>query len=254
MSAARRPAGNARGGLRRQAVTGYGARLRRVLTCVGLVALVACTRAPVSPTPGPATGSIDSQRPLPSPLPRIAATVNGQPILIERVALAARQAQAKAQDRTQPDPGALRGALQRLIVRELLVQEALVRGVQADTRVVERAYDAERARHGSATEWHVFLSNQGLSDDDFRAELRVQVTVEALQRQVGAEVDSALFSEDEVRAFYAAHPELAQKQPPPPYEQVADRARAVLTQLRAAEHVEALVKTLEARARIDVFI
>jgi hypothetical protein len=222
---------------------------------LALVALAACARAPSpSSTPGPATGPIDSRRPLPSPLPRVAATVNGQPILIERVALAARKAQAKAQDRSQPDPGALRGALQRLIVRELFVQEALARGVQADARVVERAYDAERGRHGNATEWHVFLSSQGLSDDDFRAELRVQATVEALQRRVAAEVDPESFSEDEVRAFYAAHPELSRSQPPQPYEQMAETARAALAQMRAAERIEALAKTLEARARIEIFI
>jgi len=100
----------------------------------------------------------------------------------------------------------------------------------------------------------VFLSNQGLSDDDFRAELRVQATVEALQRQVAAEIDPAAFSEDEVRAFYAAHPELSRSQPPRPYEDMAELTRAALAQLRAAEHVQALAKTLEARARIEVFL
>lgn len=256
MSPVRRAAAHERAEPNRRAAPSRGAgraRLRRALACVALLACVACARAPSSSAPGPATGPIDSRRPLPSPLPRIAATVDGQPILIERVALAARQAQANAADRSQPDPAALRGALQHLIVRELFVQEALVRGVQADARVVERAYDAERARHGSDTEWHVFLSNQGLSDDDYRAELRVQATVDELRQRVAAEIDPASFSEDELRAFYAAHPELARGQPRP-YEEMAELTRAALAQFRAAERIDALTKTLEARAKIEIFI
>ncbi len=222
--------------------------------CLGL-SLLACARAPrPEPTPGAATGPIDSQRPLPSPLPDVAARVNGQPLPLVRVALAARADQARAADRSQPDPAALRLALQKLIARELLFQEALTRGVQADARVVERAYDAERGRHLDETEWHLYLDRQGFSVNDFRAELRVRATLEALQKQIVADVDPGAFSDDEARAFYAAHPELSSLQPPPPFEQMAETVRSAMAQMRAREKLDALVKQLEARAKIEVFL
>lgn len=222
-----------------------------------LAALVAagCSQSPPpAPTPGAATGPIDSQRPLPSPLPDVAARVNGQPVPLLRVMLAARRAQAKAADRSVPDPAALRSALQQLLVRELLLQEALRRGVQADARQVERVYDAERARHLDETEWHMFLQQRGLSADEFRSELRIRATIEAFQNQVVADIDPGAFSDDEARAFYDAHPELSPSQPPLPYERAEETVRHALAQTRARERLDALVRALEAKARIEVFL
>jgi hypothetical protein len=228
----------------------------RVLSPI-LAALLAgaCGAGPrPSPTPGAATGPIDSQRPLPSPLPEIAARVNGQPILLLRVALVARREQAKAADRSVPSAPALRQALQQLLVRELLLQEALARGVQADARAVERAYDAERARYLDELEWHLFLERQGLTADDFRAELRARALIDELQRRVVADIDPGAFSDDETRAFYEAHPELSPTQPTAPYEQAEETARRALAQTRSRERLDELVRSLEARAKIDVYL
>ncbi len=43
-------------------------------------------------------------------------------------------------------------------------------------------------------------------------------------------------------------------QPGRPYEEVAEQARAVLAQVRATERLEALLKKLEARAKIEIFL
>jgi hypothetical protein len=229
--------------------------LRVALILPAALALAACAGPPrPTSTPGAATGPIDSQRPLPSPLPDVAARVNGQPVPLLRVMLAARRAQAQAADRSIPDPAALRAALQQLLVRELLLQEALARGVQADAREVERVYDSERARHLNETDWHMFLAKRGLSADEFRAELRARATVDALQRQVVADIDPGAFSDDEARAFYAAHPELSPSQPPLPYERAEESVRHALAQTRARERLDELVRSLEAKATIEVLL
>lgn len=241
--------------IRASIATGGAGVMRRASVTASLLLLTACVGAPrPQATPGAATGPVDSQRPLPSPLPDVVARVNGQPIPLLRVALAARADQARAADRSQPDPLALRLAAQKLIARELLFQEALARGVQADARVVERAYDAERGRHLDETEWHMYLEKQGFTADAFRAELRVRATLEALQRQVVADVDPGAFSDEEARAFYAAHPELSPVQPGQPFEQVAETVRSAMAQMRAREKLDELLKRLEAQARIEVYL
>src|SRR3990170_4461619 len=113
-----------------------------------LLLLGSCSDAPApdaaSSQPGAPTP--DPARPLPLPLPDIVARVNGQDI------------------RT----------------RELLLQEALARGIASDTRDVEQSYDQMRAEHPGDAEWAQFLSEQGMDPQSFKAELRVQHTVAAL--------------------------------------------------------------------------
>lgn len=209
-----------------------------------------------APVPAPATGPVDALRPLPSPLPRVAATVNDRPILIEHVALAAREFQARAADPGRADPGAVRQGLQKLIVRELLFQEALVRGIQADTRTVESAYDTERARYPNETEWQKRLAAQGFDNERFRAELRIQATVQALQATVANEVDPAAFSEAELRAYFQQHPDIAEapERERPDFGALMPELRGLLAQERRLQRLEDLVRRLEARARIEVFI
>jgi hypothetical protein len=234
-----------------------------VLTCVLALLGSACTRRDAPPTAAsprtraaPATGAVDGSRALPSPLPRVAATVDGQPILIEHVALAAREFQARVADRSRPDPGAVRQGLQKLLVRELLFREALARGVQADVRTVENAYDTERARYPNATEWQKHLAAQGLDNERFRAELRIQATVQALQAAVAKEVDPQAFSEAELRAYFDQHPDVVDtpQAARPDFKALIPELRGMLAEERRLQRLDALVRRLEARARIEVFI
>lgn len=235
-----------------------------MLACSLLVLTVACnphstphaTVSPAGSVAAPATGAVDASRPLPSPLPRIAATVNGQPLLIERVALAAREFQARVADRSRPDPAAVRQGLQKLLVRELLFQEAVARGIQADARTVESAYDTERGRYANETEWQKHLLAQGLDNERFRAELRIQATVQALQAAVAGEVDPETFGEPELRAYFEAHPDIAgsPERERPAFQALIPELRNMLAQERRLERLDALVRSLEARARIEVFL
>ena len=109
--------------------------------------LAACSG---TPAPSPSPVSTDLGRPLPSPVPEVVARVNGQPVRIGQILPIAKTELDKVpvSDRDRKKPEVLRRALQQYVDRELLLQEALARGVQADTREVDWAYDQMRREHG----------------------------------------------------------------------------------------------------------
>lgn len=166
---------------------------RAVLTTLALT-LAACSRPAVSPSPSPAAA--DLGRPLPSPVPEVVARVNGQPIRIQQILPMAKAEldQVPDADRERKKPEVLRRALQRYVDRELLVQEALARGVEADDRQVDWAYDQMRREHADEKAWEELLAGQGMSPQSVRTELRSQHLVAALLEQemrqaVGGEVE-----------------------------------------------------------------
>jgi hypothetical protein len=118
-------------------------------------------------------------------MPEVVARVNGQPIRIHQILPMAKAELDKVSvaDRDRKKPEVLRRALQQYVDRELLVQEALARGVTADTRQVDWAYDQMRREHADEAAWEEFLAGQGLNPQSLRAELRSQHTVAALFEQ-----------------------------------------------------------------------
>ncbi len=125
----------------------------------------------------------DSGAPLPSPLPTVAARVNGKDVPSLNVALYARELIARGTFKNTERPRAMRAALDHLVDREMLLQEALRRNIAADESALNVAYDAARAGHGSDAEWAQFLADQGTNPAAYRSELRIQKTIEALLRQ-----------------------------------------------------------------------
>jgi peptidyl-prolyl cis-trans isomerase C len=153
-----------------------------------------------------ATAEVDATTPLPDPLPAIAAQVDGYAIPMAFVKIAAerlREGRPSEADR----PWAYRQALQQLVARELLVQEALARGIAADDKEVQAAYDEARLPHRDENEWAAFLAKQGLTGDTFRAQIRAELTAQALIAKETADLPSTV-SEEEARVFYAANPAL----------------------------------------------
>jgi parvulin-like peptidyl-prolyl isomerase len=167
-----------------------------VLACSGKPKDVGTPASAASPSPTP-----DPNRPLPETLPAIAAKVNGNPIPIAGVHKLAKKA-ASAHGKI---PLAYRQALEELIDRELLFEEALARNLSADDAAVQKAYDEARVGHPKDAEWAEFLKNEFLDPPTFRAELRARFTIEALLRQEAAKLPAV--SDDEVRRFYDANPE-----------------------------------------------
>jgi len=194
--------------------------------------------------------------PLPKPLPEIAARVNGQAIGLRAVRLMAEQALQSGVPRGQ-EPYAYRQALQQMIVRELLFQEAVKRNLTADDARVDQAYNEARVRFKDDKAWAALLAGQGMDPQAFRAELRVLHTIQALLAQV-AEQAHAQATDQEAMAFYQSHPaafdtgekvrashilvRVPEGTPGPRKEELRKKAEALLARVRAREDFAALAK------------
>ncbi len=160
--------------------------------------------APSSAPSSAAAKEIDRTTPLPDPLPAIAARVNGQPIPVAFVSVLA-DGILKGGDRIRDRTYAYREALQQLIDRELLVEEALARGLSAADDRVLQVYNESRLRYKDEDDWATYLANEGLTRDALRAQIRAQLTAQALVDQETAGVPSKV-SDAEARTFYEANP------------------------------------------------
>jgi len=215
--------------------------------------LAACSGGP---TPSPSPASADPGRPLPSPVPEVVARVNGQPIRIGQILPIAKSELDKVSvaDRERKKPEVLRRALDQYVDRELLLQEALARGVQADSRDVDWAYDQMRRERTDEKAWAEFLAGQGMDTQAFKAELRAQHTVAALVEQ---EVRAFPVPEAVARAAFEADPEAfgsKREGAPPAFEAVrAEVEDAVRQGQRTAIH-DALLARLRGKARIELLL
>src|SRR5262245_3645661 len=226
--------------------------MRRPGPAILLLVLGACAGAP-SPQPSPsaaAQATPDPSRPLPLPLPEIVARVNGQPIRIQQILPIAKSAldKWKGAEREQHKPEALRSALQHYVDRELLLQEALSRGIQADTRQVDWSYDQLLREHKEDASWVQFLLAQGSDPQTFKQELRAQHTIAALRADESRTVPVA---DEEVQAAYDANPmgfAAAGASEPPPLDSVRARVEATLRQAKVGEVQGRLLERLRAQA------
>ena len=223
-----------------------------------LLLFACCSEAPPPDAAATAAGvpAADPSRPLPLPLPDVVARVNGQEIRIRQILPLAKAALDKVSvaERDKRKPQIVRQALDSYINRELLLQEALARGIAANTRDVEQSYDQMRAEHAGDAEWAYFLSEQGSDPQSFKAELRVQHTVAAL---VVREVQAWPVPEAEARAAFAANleaftpPGAAE---PPSFDAVRGQVEQAVRQSKLLEIQAALVARLRARAKIELFL
>jgi hypothetical protein len=233
--------------------------MRRAHLALALLLLAACGGAParqVPPSGAAAAATPDPARPLPLPLPDVVARVNGQPILIGQILPIAKSALDKWQgpEREQHKPEALRGALERFIDRELLLQEALARGIKADTRQVDWSYDQVRSEHKDDEEWAAYLIVRGTDPQTFKAELRAQHTVAAL---LADEARTVTISEQELRAAYDADPMAFAADgaaAAPAFDDVRSDVEKALRRSKLEEVQAGLLQSLRARARIETYL
>jgi peptidyl-prolyl cis-trans isomerase C len=189
--------------------------LKRLLA-LAVLPLVACGSPKPAASPSPAAAAsavpalpppIDGTTPLPEPMPKIAATVNGHPIKLPYVDMIARGLLEQAGNQPKDRPVAYRRALLQLIVRELLFEEAVARQLSADDARVEQAYNEARVGHKDDEKWLKFLASQFMDVDTFRAEIRSQQTIAVLLAKEGEEVSDTI-TDGEAKAFYDGHPEM----------------------------------------------
>jgi hypothetical protein len=223
-----------------------------------LVSAIACSQGkPPVPAGGNAAASADPSRPLPNPLPDVVARVDGRAISIWQILpLAKTELDGVPEtEREKRRPEVLRRALDTYVERELLLQEALSRGIQADARAVDWSYDQMRREHADESEWRSFLGMRGYaSPQSFRAELRIRQTIDAL---VGQEVAGFPIPAEAIRAAYTADPSRFAPRgaaSPPPFESVRGQVEAALRQAGRDAIVAGLLARLRARARIELLL
>src|SRR6185503_758326 len=151
--------------------------LRRSSALAIVLAFAGCSGKPApgaSATPPPSPSAYDLQKPLPSPLPEVAARVNGLPVAMWSVGARAKAAAGHEKEELTPERVAVlyREALGHLIDRELLFQEAVTRHLAADDTQVEQAYNQARVGYHDDAAWNAYLAEQGFDDAAFRTELR----------------------------------------------------------------------------------
>jgi len=213
-------------------------------------------RSAAAPTPYP-TDEASLSRPLPQPVPDVVARVNGVTVRVEQVVPLAKKEldNHTASEVEAMKPAALRRALLRYVDRELLLQEALARGLGVDTRQVDWAYDQARKDYPDDTRWAEFLRGEGLDPQRLRTELRVQGTVEAL---LDAEVGAQPVSEADARQAYAEDPtsfvRVSPSTPPPVFEVVKNDIVRILRERQRQAVTVALLERLRAKARIEILI
>lgn len=239
-------------------------RLRSALVLVIATAAIAasgpgCGRAgektAAAPSPYP-TDEASLSRPLPKPFPEVIARVNGEPIRVEQVMPMAKKDldQQTAEDIEKRKPLVLRRALLKYVDRELLVQEALARGISADTRRVDWAYDQLRSEHPDEVDWARFLAAQGLDPQRFKTELRIQQTVAAL---VDAELLRSPVTDEEARTAYLKDPSVYAPVGPSgaaPFEPAKDAVVAAIREGRRQPTIDALLQRLRAKGRVEILI
>ena len=230
----------------------------RVVPTLVCLLLGACSRpggkAAAAPSPSPTAE--DPARPLPSPVPTVVARINGQPIYLAQIVPIAMAALERVPltERDGKRPRILRQALGQYIERELLFQEAVARGIEADARAVGWAYDQARRGHQDEKGWEDFLAGRGMDARSFRTELRVQKTVDALlDEQVRRFEVPEAWSRSAYDADPAAFAEPGDKAPPP-FEKVRGRVEEALRAQRRGAILGDLLTRLRAHAQIETFL
>jgi peptidyl-prolyl cis-trans isomerase SurA len=168
------------------------------------ITMTACGRrdAPSASTPA-ATPPSGEARPLPDPLPEVAARVNGEPVRTHNVKLMGELLIRKRTFKEDQRPEAYRYALEQFIERELLLQEAIAQGLTADQKTMEQAEDKLHASYPDDLSWRQFLAQQGFDPQSFKTELRAQHTVSALLKRMV--ISPSQITDDEVALYYRAH-------------------------------------------------
>jgi peptidyl-prolyl cis-trans isomerase C len=131
--------------------------------------------------------------------------VNGRVIPLTHAIMIAERLLGQAPATPETRANAYRAAMEQLIARELLFQEAVARRINPDSAAVERAHDQVRGQFKTEKEWLDFLKMQGLDAQAFKTELRTRHAVEALLRAEAGRVPSEV-PESEIKAYYAANP------------------------------------------------
>jgi peptidyl-prolyl cis-trans isomerase SurA len=195
-------------------------------------------------------------------IPDVVAEVNGEEVTKDEFVPVYRasfqQAAAQAQMSGQaPDEEALKKqAVDDLVDTELLAQEADSRGISVSDEDIDTELEtlAEQNQMGSAEELLKAVEEQGLSEDQARAQVETQVMVEQLVADEDGPIEP---SEKQLRTLYAqAKKQQAQSgqkgQKIPPFAQVRDQIAEQATAEQVGKVAQSLVDDLRKDAEITI--
>lgn len=193
-------------------------------------------------------------------IPDVVAEVNGEEVtkdeFVPLFEAAFQQATAEAQTSGQaPDEEQIKQqTAEDLVSTELLTQEAESRGIEVGDDEIDAELEeiAQQSQLASAEELLAAIAENGMSEDQARNQVEMQVLVEKL---VEDEDGSSTPSEKELRAIYAQAKEQAagqQGQKIPPYAQVRDQIAEQARTEQVGKVAQALVEDLREDADITI--
>ena len=164
-----------------------------------------------APDPGTPSAPVseDSSAPAPAPDNSMAASVNGKEITRSDVDRATAVLFSQYRDRIPPErmeqaKVMLRNqALENLINKNLLMQEADREGIQVDQQAADTDFKKISDRFPNPEEFRKALTTMGVSDQDLRSEVRDNLKVEKLLDKDMAGLKKP--GGEEVDAFYREH-------------------------------------------------
>ena len=195
-----------------------------------------------------------------SGIPDVVAEVNGEEVtkdeFVPLYEAAFQQAAAQAQSTGQaPDEEQIKKqTADDLVSTELLAQEAESRGIEVSDDEVDAELEtiAEQSQLGSADELLAAVEKNGMTEDQAREQVQMQVLVEKL---VEDEDGSTTPTDEELRAIYAKAKQQAagpQGQKIPPFDQVKDQIAEQATNEQVGKVAQSLLEGLRKDADITI--
>lgn len=192
-------------------------------------------------------------------LPDVVAEVNGVAITKETVGGTIAQLQGmyaqQGVDPTDPEAAAeiQTQALEGAINTEVLKQAAVAAGTSVDDAVVEEELASVQARFPDAETFAAELEKAGVTLDEFRADIKEQLMVNAYVESTEEFTTVPAVTEEEMRTLYDQSVAGATGEVPS-FEEVQSQIEAQLTQQKQQEAVASLIEALREAATIDVKI
>ena len=222
-----------------------------------LCAALACSPEPqrTSPSPSPAAATPKaSPLTIPDPLPEVIAKVNGAPIPLRSARIIVDQALAGIQPTPAQRALEYHRAMEQLIIRELLRQEAAAQKIAPDPAAVERIRKQIRSEHEDDASYAKFLASMGLDEKSFKDELAVRNVVEKVVKKETEKVPSTI-PEEQARDYYSANrAQFETNGRPLPFEDVRGRIQEQVAIIRRQEALNGLLVRLRSQARIEKFL
>jgi SurA N-terminal domain len=181
------------------------------------------------------------------PCPEIAARVNGRPITLAQLRL-------KGETGMRSDPAAqgnredaYQNAMNELLRRELLFQDAERHHFSAEPAMIEAAEQELQSSFGDEAAWQAFLRAQGFDRAWVRGEMRVQETARTYSGCYGEE-QVPLASDADALSFYRAY---NSEDPNTPSARVIESWRQQVTRNKRNMAVREQLDNLFATAKIE---